>query len=71
MKPSSFFWAWNDAAPTEDKLMNRGRAAKLIRSWRRSTRPANYRPMLSVQRLEKGVFLVRHECGETGKMIVE
>ena len=70
MKTTEFMWAWNDHAPTPDRLMTRERAARLLRAWRRGTRPANYRPVMSVKRLRRGVYRVTHECGEVGTMFV-
>lgn len=72
MKTSNFLWAWNDRAPQRDAAMNRARAARLLRSWRRLQRqPANYRPVLSVVRVARGVYRVAHESGETAALIVE
>lgn len=65
MKKQSFYWAWNTNAAQVDKLMTRARAANLLRVWRRAIRqPANYRPFVSLERLESGVYRVTHECGE-------
>ena len=37
MKTNKFSWAWGDHEATLDKSMTRGRAARLIRAWRRCT----------------------------------
>ena len=72
MKTTNFLWAWNDHAPQPDPAMTRSRAARLLRSWRRLCRqPANYRPLLSVIRVARGVYRVTHESGEAGTLIVE
>ena len=69
-KPDFFQWGWNNNDLLEDKLMNRDRAAKLLRSWRSGMRPANYRPLLSVKRIGLGTYRVQHECGESATLRV-
>ena len=42
MKPAAFTAQWNDYPAQPDPSMNRERAARLIRSWRRNARqPSN------------------------------
>jgi hypothetical protein len=38
MKPTVFFWGWNDTPRQPDRLMTRERMATMMRSWRRAKR---------------------------------
>ncbi len=51
-----FFWAWRGYAPQPDTSMTRERAAKLLRSWRRS-RTQGHRDF-SLQRVAKGNYRI-------------
>lgn len=69
-KESKFLWGWRDYNPLPDPAMTRERAAKLLRSWRRS-RTQGRRDFL-LQRIGKGHYRVA-ACGyedDPGTMII-
>lgn len=68
-----FSWSWNDRAPWPDTSMTRERAARLLRAWRRTTRPTSGGfVMRELKRCAPGVYRVT-DCvsGETGTMYIE
>ena len=68
-----FLWSWNDRTPAPDASMTRERAARLLRAWRRTTRPTSSGSILrELQRCARGVYRVT-DCasGETGTMFIE
>lgn len=68
MKPMTFQWGWNGAAPQPDPAMSRQRAATLLRSWRRSARYGGPYSRVALTRVSKGQYRVASH-GEVGLMI--
>ena len=66
-----FEWQWNDGPMWPDPIMTRQRAARLLRSWRRSARqPANYKNVISCTRIAPGCYRVISSHDETGTMVI-
>lgn len=70
-KKTGFLWGWNDYRLMPDTLMTRERCAKLLRSYRRLMRnPANYKPIVSLDRVAPHTYKVVHQCGESATIAI-
>lgn len=73
MKPSTFFWSWNDHSKQPDPSMTRTRAARLLWAWRKtSRRPTSMGAYLrSLTRIRAGVYrVVDRASGESATMFI-
>ena len=69
-KETKFLWGWKHYEPQPDPSMTRERAAKLLRSWRRSRTQGNRD--FNLQRKGKGIYLVsaRGYENDPGTMVI-
>ena len=66
MKQNNFLWAWGDYALSDDPLMTRERAARLLIAWRHTSRQKrNGGPMRQLTRTGPHTYHVRQlNCNE-------
>lgn len=71
MKPTNFYWQWGCTRPLPDPAMNRLRAARLLRAWRRAARST---AGVRVKRIAHGrlhAYIVDWKSMESAGMFVQ